>query len=303
MKDIKNKQAAFKRASIYLILTTGVCLLVGGIAIVAPKKAGAELFLVLQKIFTAIPVLAVVVTRFITKDTSSWNLNLKVWKQGRMLLFSALVPGLAVLIGAGIYYVFYPEELVENAQALLDFCVQYGLPDIYTVNAGTIVIIALVLWLLSIVAVPIHLLELGEELGWRGYLLPLFTELMSVRKAVLFSNVFWGITHAPLIYFGFNYGDHYFGAPYSGIFMMSLFCVSIGIWMSFVQLKTNNCMYAAIIHGAVNVAADMQILSLAMNRPLLGPAPTGILGMSVILGLAIYLFSFKLKNDLSQTNH
>lgn len=85
--------------------------------------------------------------------------------------------------------------------------------------------------------------------------------------------------------------------------MMTLFCVSIGIWMSFVQLKTNNCMYAAIIHGAVNVAADMQILSLAMNRPLLGPAPTGILGMSVILGLAIYLFSFKLKNGLSQTNH
>ena len=48
-------------------------------------------------------------------------------------------------------------------------------------------------------------------------------------------------------------------------------------------------MYAAIIHGAVNVAADMQILSLAVEKPLLGPTPTGIIGLSVILMISIMI--------------
>jgi membrane protease YdiL (CAAX protease family) len=138
-------------------------------------------------------------------------------------------------------------------------------------------------------AIPIHLLELGEEVGWRGYLLPQFLKFMSVPKAVLSSGVLWGIMHAPLIYFGLNYGSEYWGAPYSGIILMTLFCVGVGVWMSYTMLKTNNCMYAAIILGAVNVAADMQIISLTTGNPLLGPSPTGIIGMSVILVVAVVL--------------
>ena len=60
--------------------------------------------------------------------------------------------------------------------------------------------------------------------------------------------------------------------------------------MSYTMLKTNNCMYAAIIHGAFNVAADMQIVSLSVGSPLLGPAPTGIIGLSVVLIVASFLF-------------
>ncbi len=130
-------------------------------------------------------------------------------------------------------------------------------------------------------AIPIHLLELGEEIGWRGYLLPQLVRFMSEKKAIILSCILWGLAHTPLIYFGFNYGDGYWGAPYTGIVLMIVFCVAIGIWMSYTMIKTNNCMYSAIIHGAVNVAADMQILSVVINRPLLGPTPTGIIGMSI----------------------
>lgn len=291
---MREKQEAKKRSIIYLALTVGLCLLVGIIASVAPDETGTAVFGALQKGFTAIAVLAVVVTRLLTKDKSSWNLSLKVWKNGKMLLFSALLPGLAVLLGAGVYYLVFPAELHANVQGLLDFCTQYGLPTGIEINGGTIAIVAIILWILSVVAIPIHLLELGEEIGWRGYLLPQFLKLMSPRKAVLASGVLWGLMHAPLIYFGFNYGSEYPGAPYSGILLMILFCVGIGIWMSYTMLETKNCMYSAIIHGAVNVAADMQIISLVVGRPLLGPAPTGIIGMSVILVIAIIIF-IKLK--------
>jgi len=290
METGNSKHEAKRRSIIYLLLTVGVCLIVGIIAIITPDEIGLAIFSILQKGFTAVAVLAVVITRFITKDKTSWNLSLKVWKDKKMLLFAAFLPGLAVLLGAGIYYLIFPSELYVNVQSLFDFCAQYGLPANIGVTTGTIAVTALVLWLASIFAIPIHLLELGEEIGWRGYLLPQFLKLMSAKTAVLVSGIFWGIMHAPLIYFGFNYGESYPGAPYSGILVMIVLCVGIGVWMSYTMLKTNNCMYAAIVHGAFNVACDMQIISLTVERPLLGPAPTGIIGMSIILVISVGIF-------------
>ena len=102
------------------------------------------------------------------------------------------------------------------------------------------------------------------------------------------------MAHAPLIYSGMNYGLNYVGVPYSGIAMMILFCMTIGIYMSFVTLKTNNCMYASIIHGAVNIIGETPIfISLSTQSVLLGPNPSGIIGMSVLLIGAILLL-FKL---------
>ena len=66
--------------------------------------------------------------------------------------------------------------------------------------------------------------------------------------------------------------------------------------MSFVTLKTNNCMYAAIIHGAVNIIGETPIfISLFTQSVLLGPNPSGVIGMSVLLIGAILLL-FKLPN-------
>lgn len=290
MHTIKNRKDAKVRAILYLALTVGLCVLVGIIAILVPNDIGILIYSTLQKLFTAIAVLAVLITRSLTKDKSSWNLSLKVWKNRKILLFSALLPGGAVLLGAGIYYIVFPNELYPNIQSLFEFCVQYGFPVNVSVNPITIVITTIVIWIVSILAIPIHLLELGEEIGWRGYLFPQFLKFMSVKKAVIVSGALWGIMHAPLIYFGFNYGSNYWGAPYSGIVVMMVLCIGLGIWMSYTMLKTNNCMYAAIIHGAINVAADIQIISIVANRPLLGPSPTGIIGMSVILIGAVIIF-------------
>ena len=138
-------------------------------------------------------------------------------------------------------------------------------------------------------------IQCRKHSGHRGpYLLPLLCKKMTTRQAVLLIGALWGMAHAPLIYSGMNYGLNYVGAPYSGIAMMILFCMTIGIYMSFVTLKTNNCMYASIIHGAVNIIGETPIfISLSTQSVLLGPNPSGIIGMSVLLIGAILLL-FKL---------
>jgi hypothetical protein len=77
---------------------------------------------------------------------------------------------------------------------------------------------------------------------------------------------------------------------------MILFCFCTVICISYSIIKTNNCIYAAIIHGAVNVGGDIQIVSIAVNKPLIGSTPTGIMGMSVIFLLSSFIFFVKLKD-------
>ncbi len=66
-----------------------------------------------------------------------------------------------------------------------------------------------VLVLLQLLALPmaafINLVPaLGEELGWRGWLLPKLMPLGAI-PAILTSGVIWGLWHTPLILLGYNY--------------------------------------------------------------------------------------------------
>jgi len=305
MKKISYQENSTRAVIIYLILTLGTCFIFGFLVLIMPNKAGDSIFNFFSKIFTLIPVLAAICTRLILKDKSSWNLDVRAWRNKKALLLSAFLPGLAVLFGAAIYYLIFPQNLSANIQSLLDFCAQYGLPVGIQINGGIIVFIAVFLWIISAFAIPIHFFELGEEIGWRGYLLPKMLSFMSVRKSVLVNSVLWGIAHVPLIFFGFNYGVDYWGAPITGILLMILFCICSGICLSYSMIKTNNCMYAAIIHGAINVAADIQIISIAVNKPLIGPTPTGIIGMSVFVAVSAFIFFVKIKTQQNKlfNNH
>lgn len=88
---------------------------------------------------------------------------------------------------------------------------------------------------------------LGEEIGWRGFLMP---RLMSLgkTKAYLILGVIWGLWHLPLIIIGFNYPD----TPMLGIAMMCIFTTSIGFIMNDIVLKNESTLLAGWAHGLIN---------------------------------------------------
>lgn len=73
----------------------------------------------------------------------------------------------------------------------------------------------------------IQLLELGEEIGWREYLLPKQVAVYGMRKGVLLNGFYWGIAHLPLIFLGFNYSLENIGAPWSNMLMMIIVCMTL----------------------------------------------------------------------------
>ncbi len=239
-----------------------------------------------------LPVIATILTRVITQDKSPWYLKPNFRKSWKTYLLAAFLPGVAIFLGGLLYFLLFPQDLDLSARNLVAQYGQYGAPDSLLLTPQTVFWIGLAFIFLSPLVLPVHLFALGEEIGWRGYLLPILLKLTSPRKAVLLHGVLWGLAHAPLIYFGFNYGSSYWGAPWSGMLMMTLVCVVLGTWLAYVTIKSESILPAAILHGAGNVIGELPVLvSFLSVSPLLGPNPTGLIGMGGLIIGAIFLIA------------
>ena len=245
----------------------------------------------MKVVFMGTPALAVFVTRRLTKDTASLNFSTKICKNKKALLFSALIPGAAIFLSTVLFFLIFPKDLDFQGRYISETYGAFGVPQDIELTIGSLFLMGLIVYVISAVALPIWYIALGEDIGWQGYMLPLLCKKMSVKCAVIINGILWGLAHAPIIYYGMNYGTDYFGAPYTGILMMILVTIVLGIWMSYITLKTKNCMYAAIIHGAADIIGEVgNWISLSTKSSLLGPTPSGIIGLSVLLVGAVILF-------------
>ncbi|WP_341952653.1 CPBP family intramembrane glutamic endopeptidase [Salinibacterium sp. TMP30] len=114
---------------------------------------------------------------------------------------------------------------------------------------------------------------LGEELGWRGWLLPKLLPL-GVVPAILISGVIWGLWHAPLILLGYNYGD----APGAlALAAMVGMTIVIGAVFSWLRIRSESVWPAALAHGAFNAAAGFSLV-FVMAGETFSPLEATILG-------------------------
>lgn len=270
---------------IYLYLILGVCYFLGITAYFTQASNGSIAYQILQKGFTAFPVMSAIMTRRITKDKSKWRCSIKVWKKPMLWFFCAFVPSILIVIGAALYFMIFPKQY----SGLLDIGSLLGKD--YTITINSPFRFGIVCVLIAALCIPLQLLELGEEIGWREYLLPKQIAEYGMRKGVLLNGFYWGVAHLPLIFFGFNYSSENTGAPWSNMFMMMVVCMTLGIICAYVMVISNNAMYCAIIHGAVNVIGEIPVfISVSHKSGLLGPNPTGLIGMSGLIVCAIIMF-------------
>jgi membrane protease YdiL (CAAX protease family) len=120
----------------------------------------------------------------------------------------------------------------------------------------------------------------GEELGWRGFLLPRLRALGTV-PALLVSGALWGVWQAPIILMGHNYPTQ----PVLGVPLFVVFCVLWGIVFGWTRLRTGSVWPAVLMHGALNAAAGLSVLLLAAGAY----ADTVWVGIVSIPGLIIPL--------------
>jgi uncharacterized protein len=97
---------------------------------------------------------------------------------------------------------------------------------------------------------------LGEEIGWRGWLLPRLMPLGPV-VAIVVSGVIWGLWHAPLVLLGYNYPDAPGGL---GVLAMMGMCTVVGGVFGWLRLRSGSVWPAALAHGSFNAAAGLSVV-------------------------------------------
>ena len=100
-----------------------------------------------------------------------------------------------------------------------------------------------------------------------------------VLPTMIISGVIWGLWHLPLTIMGHNYGLGYVGYPILGILAMCWMCCCLGVFFSYLTLRTGSCIPAAIAHAIFNGLASASIVfSVTGGNAFVGPTPTGVLG-------------------------
>lgn len=103
---------------------------------------------------------------------------------------------------------------------------------------------------------------LGEELGWRGYLLPRLLPLGRGR-ALLLSGVVWGLWHTPIVLLGYDYPRQ----PVLGVLLMVGSTVTFGMLFGWLRLRSRSIWPAVLAHAALNAAAGSTGLFYQQGHP------------------------------------
>lgn len=255
-------------------------------------EPSSPLMLLTSIIFMFLPALTTLIVKRLAHDKGGLFLQLNIRKAWKQYLLAAFIPGVLEEIGVALYFFIFPSHfdlsLTYAAQLLALNGQTAELPQL---NLPLVIGVGLLLILAAPLVIVNHVAAFGEEIGWRGFLLPLLMDELGVRKAVLLNGVLWGTAHAPLVCFGLNYTGDYPGAPWTGILMMVLFATSIGIFLSYLTLKSRSIFPACIAHGAINAIREAPLLiCLDTYNALLGPKPSGLIGMTGFLVVGAIIF-------------
>ena len=231
---------------------------------------------------------AIIVTLFIARKPFS-SLRLKTigpkryyfWAWFLAPLMAVLTLVATVLLGTGTF----DPNITIMREALEATPQTQGLPPVETLLA---IQLAFALTLAPFINV---LFAMGEELGWRGFLLPHLMPL-GEWKALLISGAIWGVWHAPAtILHGHNFPNH----PYLGVLVMTVGCILLGILFGWLYLKTKSPWAPALAHGAFNAIAPASIYFLNPEGldMALGGNPLGLAGWIPMALIILILIAIK----------
>ena len=187
------------------------------------------------------------ISALITMKILNRNISDLGWKWGKTKyqLWSYLIPVLYSLIAYLIIWVFgwggfYDKEFVVR---LTD---SFGFGEI-----GSGFVIAFYFILFGIFGtIRSASSALGEEIGWRGFLVPELYKTKGFTKTSLISGFIWGAWHLPILLFA----DYNSGTP--SWYAMSCFMVLI-ISMSFIytwfRIKSGSLWTAVLLHASHNL--------------------------------------------------
>ena len=214
------------------------------------------------------PTVSNLLTRLVTKEglqklylRSNFKGNIKKY----VLIF--FVPTLLVYLSGVFYFLIFPHQFDPELTVLKEI---QAATDSAGIPVQSLLLITILQTLLLGPVINI-IPTMGEELGWRGYLLPKLREFFSDPVALVITGVIWGIWHIPVIAMGHNYGTDYPGYPWLGVLAMIVFCVTLGIIEGYATIKLDSAIRCHdSLYGNATAASDLSAVRLQLIRTAIG---------------------------------
>lgn len=162
-------------------------------------------------------------------------------------------------------------------------------------------------WLMLCLSLPINFFLVvapffGEEYGWRYFLQPLLQKRFGLRSGVLVLGVVWGLWHLPVNFF-------YYTTPDMGLqscAAQQITCISLGIFMAYTYMKTENIWVPVMIHylnnNLITVLAGSTDPSVIANQTITwGDLLPALLLNGIIFGVFILSKEFRKEKTVSET--
>jgi membrane protease YdiL (CAAX protease family) len=253
-----------RQVEVFLGITYGLAL---AIALALPHAGLAPLISIL------VPVTAVAVTVALTVPRGDRH---RIWAAvgfgrpgGRGLVTAVLGPVMIIALSFGV------------AAAL--GVVRFAGPDGGTGQDA---------WNLLLATTIFTVVFLGEEVGWRGYLLFRLAEVTSGRRAALLTGAFHAIFHLPLLLLTTTYqsaGNRWVVVP-----MVMVTLTMAGVWYGWLRLWSGSIWPVCLSHSAFNnVVETVGGAAIATSPVTLAyvTTETGVATMCIMILVAGYLLT------------
>ena len=201
-----------------------------------------------------------------------------IWLMVAGWLVPPLLVGLGILLSAALGFVQLDLTFAAFA-AELEKAVPAGMP-----LPPVQVIVFAQLAMIPVGGLFNSLFAFGEELGWRGWLLPALRPL-GTWPALILSGVIWGAWHSPVILLGYNFGR----TDLTGVLLMIGGCVAWGILLGWLRLRSASVWPAVIAHGSLNAAAGLVLIIAATQPDMALAGPLGVATWIVLALLTVVL--------------
>ena len=290
-----------KKSIQFIMLVFAVSWVTAGIAILLGLRVSSGLpYTIFAMAYMLLPAICSIISQIFHQEKPFSNLNIS-FRFNRWFIIAGITPIIYTFMSLGISLLFptvsfsatyegvlasLPAEQAEQAMQQLS---QFSPLVFLLIQVGSSVIAGCTIN---------AFFGLGEELGWRGYLL---NELQNKKllPVSLIIGIVWGLWHFPLILIGHNYPQH----PVAGVGMMILLCILLTPMMIYIVIKSKSVITAAILHGTNNAIAGISVLYLVGGNDL----TNGITGFAGFISLllvntAFFLFDkYVTKEDIFTT--
>lgn len=240
--------------------------------VIALRAMGLAVFLMW------VPTIAAIIAGCISQKESNGKISFKKLLLSigfqktsiKWILLSCLIPAVYIGIPYVLFWIAFPNSLDMSKASVIQ------------------------LVLMSVVGIFIGLITaIGEEIGWRGYLVPATLERVGIKKALIYTSIFWGVWHLPILISGlYMPGTPAWYSVPAFLFMI----IPVGMIYGIITIKTKSIWPAIFLHAAHNTFDQLIFGTVTVaNNKMFFVSETGI--FTIIFAWIVAVFLYKKCND------